>query len=186
MSLHIDENAVRANAADIAGRAAKRKSRKIWAFAAAGTLFATGAAYAAVQLFSYGTINQAEATLQQLNLTDAKLTGSLVPGQTVGGSVKVSNPNDFPVKVTAVILKDSSLAATGANCDPATVAPGGAVAAYPTGGAGHKIALASPVTINGGGGPVTITVPGAVSQAGTATGLCAVSADFAVEASIGS
>ncbi|WP_093620599.1 hypothetical protein [Actinoplanes philippinensis] len=186
MSLHLDENAVRANAADIAGRAAKRKSRKIWAFAAVGTLMATGAAYAAVQLFSYGTISQDAATMKELNLTEAKLTGSLVPGQTVGGSVKVANPNDFPVKVTAVILKDASLQATGQGCDPATVSPGGSVAAYPAGGAGHKIVLAAPVTINANGGPVTVTVPGAVSQAGTATGLCAVSADFAVEASVGS
>ena len=44
MSLHMDENAVRDRHAEIAGKSAKRKSRKVWALAAVGTLFAGTAA----------------------------------------------------------------------------------------------------------------------------------------------
>jgi hypothetical protein len=187
MALHMDENAVRANAQKIAGQAARRKSRKIWALAGLGTLAAGGAAFAAVQLFGFGSINQGAATMKNLNVVSPKLTGSLVPGQSVGGQVDVGNENDFPVKVTAIILQDSSLEATGQGCDPATVSPGGtAVANYPGqgGGAGHQINLPQAITLAPGEGK-TITVSNVVSQSANASGLCGVKANFAVVASVG-
>jgi hypothetical protein len=184
MSLHMDENAIRAHAADVAGKAAKRKSRKIWVLSGLGTALAGGAAFAAVNLFGFGSIEQGEATLQELEVKNVKLTGSLVPGQSVGGSADVNNKNDFAVQVTGVILKDSSLKATGKDCDPKTVAPGGSPATYPGGGAGHQINLASPITIPAGEGR-TITAANVVSQSPNADGLCGVKADFAVVAKVG-
>ena len=186
MTLHMDENAIKAHATEVAGKAAKRKSRKVWALAAVGTVFAGGAAFAAVQLFGFGSIEQGEANLKDLKVAKAALTGSLVPGATVDGSVEVKNENDFDVKVTGVILQDSSLHGTGANCDKATLSIAGSPTTYPGqgGGSGHLISLASPVTI-AKGATVAITAPNVVSQNASAKGLCGVKAKFAVVAQVG-
>lgn len=187
MTLYTDETAIRDNVTQIAGKAAKRKSRKVWALAAVGTIFAGGAAFAAVQLFGFGSIDAQAATLKNLKVENAHLVGTLAPGQTVGGASDVTNENDFAVKVTGVILQDSSLAVTGAGCDGATVSPGGTpVASYPGsgGGAGHLITLAAPVTLAAGEAK-TITAANVVSQAATASALCGVKANFAIVASVG-
>jgi hypothetical protein len=185
MTLHMDENAVRANAAKIAGKAAKRKSRKIWALAGLGTLAAGGAAFAAVNLFGFGTLEQGPATMKNLTVASPKLTGSLVPGQSVGGTANVGNENDFPVKVVAVIVKDASVQTSGADCNPNTLTLNGtAPVTYPGGGAGHRVSLAAPVTIPAGEAK-PITVANIISQQASATGLCGVKADFAVEAQVG-
>lgn len=186
MTLYQDEQAYIAGAEAKAGKAAKRKSRKVWALAAVGTVFAGGAAFAAVQLFGFGSIDASAATLKNLNVQNAHLTGTLAPGQTVGGAADVGNENDFPVKVTGVILQDSSLQTTGGGCDPATVSPGGTpVASYPGagGGAGHLVAI-TPVTIPAGQA-VTVTAANVVSQTSTAGGLCGVKANFAIVATVG-
>ena len=186
MSLYTDETAIRAHAAEIAGQSAKRRSRKIWALAAVGTVFAGGAAFAAVQLFGYGSIDAQAATMKNLTVSGAHLTGSLVPGKSVGGASDVGNGNDFDVKVTGVIVQDSSLAVTGAGCDAGSLTLNGTSATYPGpgGGAGHLITLTTPVTIAAGEGK-TVTVANVVSQASTATALCGVKANFAVVASVG-
>jgi len=190
MSLYQDETAFiaakTAEAEKIAAGAAKKKSRKIWAFAAVGTVFAGGAAFAAVQLFGFGTLDQGPATMKNLAVASPKLTGSLVPGQSVGGSVDVGNENDFPVKVTGVIIQDSSLQVSGDGCDPASLSLNGSAATYPgqNGGPGHQINLTTPITLNPGEGK-TITVQNVVSQNAGATKLCGVKANFAVVASVG-
>lgn len=187
MALYTDETAVRTHAADIAGKSAKRKSRKVWALAGIGTLFAGGAAFAAVQLFGFGSIDAQAATLKNLTVQNVHLTGTLAPGQTVGGAADVTNTNDFAVQVTGVILQDSSLQTSGTGCDSATVSPGGTpVATYPGsgGGSGHLIALAAPVTIPAGDAK-TITAANVVSQASTASALCGVKANFAIVAQVG-
>lgn len=184
MTLYQDENAVITNARQTAGKAARRKSRKIWVLAGLGTALAGGAAFAAVQLFGYGSIDQGAATLKDLTIADAKLTNTLVPGATVGGTGQVTNDNDFAVQVTGLIIKDAGLQGTGAACTASTLTPGGTPTTYPTGGTGHLITLASPVTIPANS-VRTVTVPGVVSQASNATGLCGVKADFAVVAQVG-
>jgi hypothetical protein len=186
MSLYQDEAAIRDNATAIAGRAAKKKSRKIWGLAAFGTVFAGGAAFAAVQLFGFGSIDADAATLKSLDVSNVHLTGTLVPGSSVGGSSYVGNGNDFTVKVKGIIIQDSSLAVKGDGCDPTSLTVGGASATYPGsgGGAGHLINLATPVTITAGN-TVEVNVPGVVSQAASATKLCGVKANFAVVAEVG-
>jgi hypothetical protein len=184
MTLYTDDSAIKAHAAAVAGRAARRKSRKIWALSGLGVALAGGAAFAAVQLFGYGTINQGPASLKDLVVANARLTNSLVPGKTASGQVDAGNQNDFDVVATAVIIKDSSLSSSGADCDSSTLTLGGSAVSYPGGGSGHQIALAAPVTIPAGQAR-TLTVPNVVSQASTATGLCGVHGDFAVVAQVG-
>lgn len=169
--------------------ATKLKKRSRWAIPATviGVIAAGGAAFAAVSLFGFGSIDAEASTLKNLKVENARLTGTLAPGQSVGGAVDVYNENDFPVKVSAIILQDSSLETSGTGCDPASVAPGGSAGAtYPGagGGAGHQISLAEVVTIPAGGGK-TITAANVVSQAGSASALCGVKADFAVVAAVG-
>jgi hypothetical protein len=186
MTIHLDENAIRAHAEEIAGKASKRKSRKIWALAPLGVLAAGGAAFAAVQLFGYGSIDQGAATMKDLTTSNVKLTGSLVPGQSVGGTADVTNDNDFPVSVTAIVLQDSSLQATGSGCIASTVTPGGNPVTYPgsAGGAGHQIALPAAVAIPAHSAR-TITASDVVSQAASADHLCGVKANFAIVAQVG-
>lgn len=187
MTLHLDETAIRNRASEIADKAAKRKRRKVMALAPVGLVLAGGAAFAAVQIFGFGSINAEAATTKDLKVTNAKLSSSLVPGQSAKGSVDVLNENDFPVVVTGVILQDSSLQATGAGCDPASVSPGGSpIASYPGqgGGPGHQINLGQAVTIPGGE-VRTITANNVVSQAASATKLCGVKANFAVVSQVG-
>lgn len=188
MSLYQDERAIIANAEKIAGQAAKRKSRKVWTLAGVGTLFAGGAAFAAVQLFGYGTLDAEAATLKNLDVSGVQLSGSLVPGASVGGKGYVGNGNDFDVKVTAIIVQDNSVQLKGAGCDPKTLTFGGvAVASYPGqgGGPGHRIALAAPVTIQAGK-TVEVKANNVVSQDASANALCGVKVNFAVEAQVGS
>lgn len=186
MTLYSDDRAVIANAEQIAGKAARRKSRKIWVLSGLGVALAGGAAFAAVQLLGYGSIDQSAATLKDLTSQNVKLTGSLVPGQSVGGSADVTNDNDFPVTVTAIVLQDSSLQTTGSGCDPASVSPGGTAVTYPgpQGGSGHQITLASPVLIPANTAKA-ITVSNVVSQSANADHLCGVKANFAIVAKVG-
>jgi hypothetical protein len=186
MTVYTDANAVRDNAIAAGTKAAKRKSRKIWALASVGTVLAGGAAFAAVQLFGFGSIDAQAATLKNLDTANAKLANTLVPGKTVDGKVDVGNGNDFDVIITGVILQDSSLHGQGTGCDENSLTPGGTATTYPGdgGGSGHLITLAAPVTL-AAGKATTITAPGAVSQKDTATALCGVKANFAVVAHVG-
>jgi hypothetical protein len=117
MSLHMDENAVRDRAAEIAGKSAKRKSRKIWALAAVGTLVAGGgAAYAAILLQS----NETQATLAKGNavplvLDSAQFTGPLFPGMSTGLKFRVQNDNPFPAQVKKIEVNGTSTT----TCNPA-------------------------------------------------------------------
>lgn len=170
----------------------KRNKRKIAVVSSiAAVLIAPAAAWAAVTLFGFGTFDAAAATT--LNLTidpgTAVLTSSLTPGHTVGAKAVVRNPNDFPVKVTGVILRNSTLAVTAkapatpadqTNCET-TVHPVGSAGTWPGagGGAGTVQVIAAPITIAPGDAQL-VTVPASVKQDASGTALCGVHADFAV------
>lgn len=152
-----------------------------------------GTAWAAVELFGFGSFNSAAATTQELTVVQntGVLTSSLTPGNTVGAKADVHNPNDFPVTVTAVILRNSTLTVTAkapataadqTSCEQ-TVHPVGTAGTWPGsgGGAGTVQAIAANVTIPAGQ-TRTVTVPAAVKQEDTGTALCGVHADFAVRA----
>jgi hypothetical protein len=175
-----------------ASTAAPTSKRKRWtkrkvAFVAtiSTVLLAPIAAYAAVQIFGFGQIDSAAAATLNLNVdsNSAQLVHTLAPGQTVGAKVAVNNPNDFPVKVTSVLIQDSSLHGQGTGCDESTLHPVGVAGpAYPGAGGGTSTKLTSdPVTI-AGGTSVWVNVPQAVKQDVTANAMCGVKAKFAVTA----
>jgi hypothetical protein len=186
MSLHMDETAVRDRHAEIAGRSAKRKSRKIWAFAAVGTLFAGSAAFAAVSLYGSGTFESTTAELKPLTVraNTGKFTKSLVPGATVGATGVIQNPNDFPVQVIGIVIKDSGYEVTGTGCKPETLQPKGVLGNYGEAGNGYKFDV-TPKTIAAGGAE-TITIAEVLSQDPKADALCAVKANFGIIAQVGS
>lgn len=173
------------NGAHAKPRWSKRK-KVITASALVGALMVPVAAWAAVELFGYGRIEAGAATVSNLTVdnSSAVLTAKLLPGTTVGAKANVTNGNDFPVTVTAVIVRNSTLAVTpnSAGCvnsvhvvGSATTWPGAG------GGVGTLQAIAENVTIPAGG-TKTVTVPQAVKQDESATVLCGISADFAVRA----
>lgn len=174
--------------------APKKKGKKKLAVIAgvAATFMIPAAAWAAVELFGFGTIDAAASTTQNLVVDPAsvQLTNKLVPGQTVGAKAIVNNPNDFPVTVTGVLVQDSSVATNPASVECANtvhLVTTGAGPTYPGagGGASSKQAIAAPVTI-APGASVWITVPASVKQDASATQLCGVKANFAVVGQIGS
>lgn len=177
-----------------AGAKGKRNKKKIIVVSAVvGTFLIPAAAWAAVSIFGFGTFDAAAATTQNLTVDNAtaKLTGSLTPGNTVGAKADVKNPNDFPVTVTGVVLRNSTLAVTAKS--PATAADQtsceqtvhavGTSGTYPgdAAGSGTVQAIATNVTIPAGQ-TRTVVIPAAVKQDASGTALCGVHADFAVVA----
>lgn len=166
----------------------KRNRKRLVVAGTAALIVAGGAgtAWAAYALFGFGQINTDAAVTQNLtvNNTSAQLTGTLVPGKTVGAKAVVTNPNDFAVTVTNVIVRNSTLAVNPntAECQN-TVHVIGSATTWPGegGGPGTLQALAANVTI-AGGESAWVTVPNAVKQDASATTLCGIKADFAVKA----
>jgi hypothetical protein len=73
---------------------------------------ATGAAWAAWTITGTGGTSASSASLSPITATATVVGDKLWPGQSRNATVKVTNPNDFPVKVTGVTIKD--VAAAGA------------------------------------------------------------------------
>lgn len=151
-------------------------------FLAAGT-----AAFAAVTLFGGGHAAVAAAVPVPLTVDQVQFTSTLLPGGSADVKGAVHNPNDFPVKVTDVIVIAAGAHGVGADC--ASLAVGGVSGTYAINGsgttaAGFKTHLATSVTIAAGGAEF-VTVPGIVSQATGATSFCGFEADVAVVATAG-
>jgi hypothetical protein len=167
---------------------AKRKwSRKqiIVASVLGGVILLPPAAYAAYQLFGYGQINSAAATTQNLTVdnTSAQLTKKLVPGATVGAKAVVTNPNDFPVTVTGVIVRKSTLAVTPNDTACQTsVHIVGSDTTWPDGGGDAYLQQIEENVVIQPGQSAWVTVPNGVRQDADATVLCGIKADFAVRA----
>jgi hypothetical protein len=173
-------------------KAKSRKKKVIVISAVVGVLAAPGLAWAAVELFGFGSFNSAATTAQNLTIVgDPTTTKPLAPGQTVGVKGIVKNTNDFPVTVNRLIVKNSSAVTTPndpASCKISFV--GGAAATYPAKGAapsapGTGFEVSPPVTI-APGDQVWVQVDNIIKQDASATKLCAISADYAVRGIVGS
>lgn len=164
-------------------RWAKRKLLAV--FAAVGVLAMGGTAWAAMTLFGFGTLNASAATTAGLKVNNAsvQLVGNLVPGTTVGASLQVSNPNDFPVTVTAVVVKDSSLKILPnvLSCTTSVHVVGTATVWPGIGGGAAKLLDVKDVTV-AAHHTATILVPQVVKQDLGASILCGLKADIAVKA----
>jgi hypothetical protein len=184
-SVHYSENVVR----DQAKTAAKKKSRKYVAIgAAAAVLGAGGAAWAAVQLFGFGDADVAATTVQNLSVDNIATTDPLLPGETVGATGIVHNPNNFPVKVTGVIIREVGLEGVGAGCNaPGVLIPQGVYGNYGAGiGNGWKTTLAAPIPVAKNNGAEWVSIQQAVKQQAGTTMLCGFKAKIAVTAEAGS
>lgn len=155
-------------------------------FLAAGT-----AAFATVTLFSSAHVAAAAAVPNPLTVDNVAFTNTLLPAGSAGVKGIVHNSNDFPVKVTDVIvLAGPETHGVGAGCGGIILTVGGVPgASYLINGsgdtaAGNKFTLASAVTVPAGGAEL-VTVPAAVSQAAGSTTLCGFEANIAVVATAG-
>lgn len=100
-------------------------SRKAVFFAAAAAaVLATGVGIAAWSTSGSGNGYAKAATASALTLSDASASTSadLYPGATSDVKVKVTNPNQFPVKVTSVTLQAAAVVTSdkGAACNAST------------------------------------------------------------------
>jgi hypothetical protein len=170
-----------------AHRKTKKNRRKAAAIIGGVTAVVVGGtAWAAVTLFGFGTADVAATSSQNLTVDGVVATSALVPGGTAGAKGVVHNPNNFPVKVTAVIIYSDGLHGQGVGCDEATLTPKGVYGSYgPDSKPGFKTVLTPPVTVAGNGGAEWVEIPQAVSQAAAATKFCGFKANVGVEALAG-
>ncbi len=97
-----------------------------------------GAAWAAWTMSGTGSASASATTAQGLTVSSATVDASLYPGATVPVTMKVSNPNPFPVAVDSVAL--TNIATTKSGCDASknvTILPNLTV---PTVGGANKVA----------------------------------------------
>lgn len=168
----------------------KKLTRRIGVPAAAvsfGIVAVAGAAVAAMLIFGAGTFSANAAETKPLTVSNTALTSTLYPGGSAGAKGVVHNPNDFPVTVTDVIVKESpAIAVSPSECN-GKVNPTGVHGTYggPTGNVtGWKYHLSTPVVVNAGSA-AWVTVPSAVSQDPSGTTTCGVTADIVVVATAG-
>lgn len=151
-------------------------------FLAAGT-----AAFAAVTLFSSAHVAAAAAVPNPLTVDQVQFANTLLPGGSANVKGTVHNPNDFPVKVTAVIVLAAGAHGVGPGC--AGLSIGGIFGSFAINGSGDtadgfKTTLPAPVTIAANSAEF-VEVPNVVAQAAGATSLCGFEADIAVVATAG-
>lgn len=164
----------------------RSKKQFLVAVSLVAALALPAAAWAAVELFGFGTLDAVAATTQNLTVNNktAQLVGKLIPGKTVGAKADVTNPNDFPVTVTAVIVLDKSLAVTpDLPACQMSVHIVGTPTTWPAagGGAAWLQKVKENVTLLPGE-TKSVEVPLAVKQDLGASVLCGVHAEFAVRA----
>lgn len=166
-----------------------RKTKVAIGAGAAVAVALPAVAWAAINLFGFGDFEAAAGTSKVLVVDNTTVTKTLVPGGKTGTKGIVRNPNDFPIKVTHVIVKNDSVAGTGEGCDQNSLTLLGTPAPYPlaqdegaTGSAaGTKQEVAEQVTI-APGQAAWVTVPESVEQKPTATTLCGLKGRYAVVA----
>jgi hypothetical protein len=182
-SVHYSENVVR----DQAAQAVKKKTRK-WAVLGAGLGVAVAgtAAWAAVTLYGAGEADVAATELKPLTVDNIQVTSPLLPGETVGAKGIVHNPNNFPVRVTSVIIRAQGAQGVGAGCTlPGALTPKGAAGNFGGDiGQGWKTTLQAPVSIAKGGAE-WVEIPEAVTQQAGSNVVCGFKAKVAVEALAG-
>ena len=159
--------------------------------AVAGAVLAGGAAYAAVSLYSSARVAVGATVPNALTVDSTEFVGTLVPGGSAGVKGMVHNPNNFPIKVTEVIIKNNaSTKGVGADCGPGKLSVAGTdgqhvVAADGTEAQGWKTVLDAPVEVTPNGA-AWVEIPAVVTQAAGSTSFCGFEADLAVVATVGS
>ncbi len=160
----------------------------------AAAVLLPAAAWAAVSIFGFGTIQAAAATTPTLTIDDTTyptvIEPQLAPGQDAGVKIAVKNPNGYKVTVNSVIIKNGSLSTTGGTAGQCQVTVNGTSAAFPnadgtTNGAGKKVDASEAVELNPNEVKY-VTFPAVFHQDASATKICNPGADFAVVGTAGS
>jgi hypothetical protein len=152
-----------------------------------GTVMAGATAYAATS-WIVGLQNGSSAEAQAATISNLTITavaspaaGNLLyPGGTGDAVIKITNPNGFPVTVTAVQLPTNTAYATGysdsglsspvAGCAAGT--PSGVTWSFATGTSGTSHTLTSPFTVAANGN-LSVTLTNDVTMASTTPLACA-------------
>jgi hypothetical protein len=152
-----------------------------------GAVLAGATAYAATNWvvgLQNGSSGEAQAaTISNLTITAvaSPAAGNLLyPGGTGDAVIKITNPNGFPVTVTAVQLpantayaagySDSALSSAVAGCAPGT--PSGVSWNFATATTGTSHTLSSPLTVAANGN-LSVTLTNDATMASTAPAACA-------------
>lgn len=156
-----------------------------------GVVLAGGAAFAAtnwvVGLGSGSSAQGQSATISNITISAvaSPAAGNLLyPGGTGDAVVTISNPNPFPVTITAIQLPTNSTYATGYTTSALTTTQTGCLAATPSGvtwnfatsSSGSSHTLTTPLTVAPSGSannPLTVTLTNDTAMATTAPLACA-------------
>ncbi|MGD0748733.1 MAG: hypothetical protein ABSB68_13075 [Acidimicrobiales bacterium] len=159
--------------------------------AVAGIVLAGAGAYAATNWvvgLSAGSSGQSQsATISNLSITAVSSpspTNLLYPGGTGDVVVTISNPNPYPVTITAVQLPTNTTYATGYTTSALTTTQTGCLAATPsavawnfaTGTSGSSHTLTTPLTVGASGqanNPLAVTLTNDASMGSTSPSACA-------------
>jgi hypothetical protein len=100
----------------------KRSKRITAGFVLAGVMLVSSVAYAAWTATGAGSGFVKASTAQSLTTVDvsASTTATLYPGATGNVSVRINNPNPYPVRVTAVAGSGAIYSDSTAACDAST------------------------------------------------------------------
>lgn len=150
----------------------KRRNAKISIISAIAAVALTvgGVAFAQMLIDSTTATAKADAGIaQQVKLSDAAFDGALYPGMSVALTVKASNPNPFPVKLTAITLAGDPKIDCVSKTDLAAISgPLGAATSY-------TLPTAVEIAPNG---TETVVVKKAVSMNTTASAGCTLVVPF--------
>jgi hypothetical protein len=139
-----------------------RRNKRTFALAAVPVCaaVAAGIGIAAWSVGGSGNGSAKATSASSLTLADASAftSASLYPGATGDLKLRVTNPNSFPVRVTAVSGNGTITSDKGAACDAAT---------------GVSLANQSGLALDvGAGATATLTVPNAVSMSNASDNSC--------------
>ena len=170
---------------------AERRSRKAWFFAALfGAVLAGTAVYAATNWvvgLGAGSSGEAQsATVSNLTITavaSPAATNLLYPDGNGDVVVSISNPNPYPVTITAVQLPTNTTYATGYTTSALSSTQAGCLASTPstfiwnfsTGSSGSSHTLTTPLTVGASGqadNPLVVTMTNDASMGSTAPAAC--------------
>ena len=172
-------------------RLAKVTTRMKVLSAVAGIVLAGAGAYAATNWvvgLNAGSSGQSQsATISNLSITAVSSpspSNLLYPGGTGDVVVTISNPNPYPVTITAVQLPTNVTYATGYTTSALTTTQTGCLAAtpsavtwnYATGTSGSSHTLTTPLTVGANGqanNPLVVTLTNDASMGSTSPSACA-------------
>ena len=171
-------------------RHAARRSRRLIAAAFGAALVATGAYGASNWIVGLagGSSGEAQsASVSNLTITAvaSPAAGNLLyPGGSGDVVVTISNPNPFPVTITAVQLPTNTTYATGYTTSALSTTQAGCLASTPSGvtwnyatatsGSSHTLTSALTVAASGqANNPLTVTLTNDASMANSAPAACA-------------